>query len=475
MKTLILGALAAIVLAAQASAQEIVTRKVSFTSNGETMAGVLHLPADHDGRKLAGILVTGSWTTVKEQMARNYAEELARQGYAALTFDFRNFGESGGAPRAYESPAAKVEDFKAAAQFLQTLPEIDGARTGVLAVCASAGYAAQAINEGAPLKSYVAVAGWFHDKTSVAAIYGGEEGVAARIKAGQEAREAFEKTGEVRYVKAFDYSDQSAAMVGPFDYYGSPRRGGIKQWDNRFALMGWTGWLTYDSVAAAKALKVPSLFVHSDNAALAANVKAIHAAVTAPKELVWSAEDHFAFYDDPQLVKRSAQAAARHFAKTLPRELGPVGTADEARIISIVSSIPLAVDLAAYDLAERAFAADIVVDYTSLWGGEAQRMTPAELMTAWRGIVPGFDATRHEIADVRVTIEGSEARASAFVDGRHFLDGQVWRPVGTYDWRLSKIDGVWKVTHITFTVTQEIGARALAEQAMERAKKKKAR
>lgn len=472
MKAVFLSALAAVVFAAQASAQEIITRKVSFTSNGETMAGVLHLPADSQGRKLAGILVTGSWTTVKEQMARNYAEELARQGYAALTFDFRNFGESGGEPRSFENPAAKVEDFKAAGRFLQTLPEVDQTRTGVLAVCASAGYAAQAINEGAPLRSYAAVAGWFHDKDSVGSIYGGADGVAAWFQAGAQAREAFEKTGEVRYVKAFDYTDQTAAMVGPFDYYGSPKRGGIVQWDNRFALMGWTPWLTYDSVAAAKALKVPSLFVHSDNAALASNVKAIHAAVTAPKELVWSSEDHFAFYDDPQLVKRSAQAAARHFAKTLTRELGPVGAADEARIISIVSLIPLAVDLAAYDLAERAFASEIVVDYTSLWGGAAQRMTPPELMAAWRGIVPGFDATRHEIADVRVTIAGDEARAAAFVDGRHFLDGQAWRPVGTYDWRLKKIDGAWKVTHMTFTVTQEIGARSLAEEAMERAKKR---
>jgi fermentation-respiration switch protein FrsA (DUF1100 family) len=475
MKLVFLSALAAVVFAAQAAAQEIVTRKVNFTSDGETMAGVLHLPADHQGRKLAGILVTGSWTTVKEQMPKNYAEELARQGYAALTFDFRNFGESGGAPRAYESPALKVADFKAAAQFLQTLPEVDQARIGVLAVCASAGYAAQAINEGAPLKSYAAVAGWFHDKGSVGTIYGGDEGVAVRLKAGAQAREAFEKTGEVLYVKAFDTTDQTAAMVGPFDYYGSPQRGGIAQWDNRFALMGWTPWLTYDSVAAAKALKVPSLFVHSDNAALASNVKAIHAAVTAPKELVWSGEDHFAFYDDPVVVKHSVQAAARHFAKTLPRELGPFGSADEARIISVVSSIPLAVDLANYDLAERAFAAEIVVDYTSLWGGEAQRMSPPELMAAWRGIVPGFDATRHEIADVSVALAGDAAHASAFVDGRHFLGGEVWRPVGTYDWRLRRIDGVWKVTHMTFTVTQEIGARALAEEAMERAKKKKAR
>lgn len=472
MKLIILSAIAAMVMAAQAAAADVMTRKVAFTSGGESMAGILHLPADHAGRRLPGILVAGSWTTVKEQMAQNYAQELARQGYAALTFDFRNFGESGGEPRAYESPSRKVADFRAAAEFLQTVPEVDATRTGILAVCASAGYAAQAINEGAPIKAFVAVAGWFHDKASVGSIYGGDAGVAARIKAGEEARAIFDRDGEVRYVKAFDYKDTSAAMAGPFDYYGSANRGGIAQWDNRFALMGWPEWLTYDSVAAAKALKVPSLFVHSDNAALAANVRAIHAAVRAPKDLLWSSEDHFSFYDDPQVVKRSSDAAVRHFARYLTRELGPTGTADEAQVISVVSSIPLAVDLAAYDVAERAFAPKILIDYTSLWGGEAQRMTPAALMTAWRGIVPGFDATRHEIADVKATIEGDTARASAFVDGRHYLGERVWRPIGIYDWQLARIDGMWKVTHMTFSLTQELGERALAAEAMERAKEK---
>jgi len=472
MKITLLSILAALIIAVPASAQDIVTRKLAFTSGGDRMVGVLHLPADHAGKKLPGILVTGSWTTVKEQMAQNYARELARRGYAALTFDFRNFGESGGEPRSLESPARKVADFKAAASFLRTLPEVDAARTGVLAVCASAGYAAQAINEGASLRAYVAVAGWFHDKASVGSIYGGDAGVARRLKAGEDARRAFESSGEVRYVKAFDYEDESAAMVGPFDYYGRADRGRIPQWDNRFAVMGWSEWLTYDSVAAAKALKVPSLFVHSDNAALAGNVRAIYQAVGAPKELAWSSEGHLAFYDEPHVVKRSTDEAVRHFAKYLTRDLGPLGSAEEARVISLVSSIPLAVDLADYDLAMRAFAPQITIDYTSLWGGEPQQLTPEELMTAWRGIVPGFDATRHEIADVTVEIDGDKAKASAFVDGRHYLGDRVWRPVGTYDWQLEKIDDAWKVTKMTFNLTQEIGERSLASEAMERAKRK---
>jgi hypothetical protein len=169
----------------------------------------------------------------------------------------------------------------------------------------------------------------------------------------------------------------------------------------------------------------------------------------------------------------AASAVALAFnAHSAPEKLTPVGEPETAKVISVVSSIPLAVDLAAYDLAEKAFAPKIVVDYTSLWGGQPNTMTPAELMTAWRGIVPGFDATWHELGPVQAQVSGSSAKATASVDGRHWIGAQLWRPVGQYNWDLEKLNGQWKVTRMQFNMTQEIGDRAVATQAMERAKAK---
>ena len=37
---------------------------------------------------------------------------LAERGLAALAFDHRFFGESGGEPRQFENPAAKIEDIR---------------------------------------------------------------------------------------------------------------------------------------------------------------------------------------------------------------------------------------------------------------------------------------------------------------------------------------------------------------------------
>lgn len=160
-----------------------------------------------------------------------------------------------------------------------------------------------------------------------------------------------------------------------------------------------------------------------------------------------------------------ALAASTVAAQATP----PAGEPDVARVISVVSSIPLAVDLAAYDLAEKAFAPQVVIDYTSLWGGTPNTMTPSELMTAWRGIVPGFDATWHELGPVTVRVNGNEAKASAAVDGRHWIGTQLWRPIGNYHWDLQKQQGQWKVTRMQFAMTQEIGDRTLAAQATERA------
>jgi hypothetical protein len=168
----------------------------------------------------------------------------------------------------------------------------------------------------------------------------------------------------------------------------------------------------------------------------------------------------------------SVAAATLSLSHANAKALAPAGDPETARVITLVSSIPMAVDLANYDLAEAAFAPSIVIDYTSLWGGQPNATTPKELMAGWRGIVPGFDATWHELSNVKAKVSGQSAEATAFVDGRHWIGKDLWRPVGNYVWKLSKIDGQWKVSHMTFAMTQEFGDRALAARAQERAKAK---
>ena len=107
------------------------TVSVGFESEGSQLAGRLYLPPEYTaGTRVPGIIVTGSWTTVKEQMAGLYAERLAERGFVTLAFDFRHWGASEGLPRQYESPERKIRDIQNAAAFLQSRPEVaaDGRR-----------------------------------------------------------------------------------------------------------------------------------------------------------------------------------------------------------------------------------------------------------------------------------------------------------------------------------------------------------
>ena len=100
-------------------------KKVHFKSEGLNIVGHLFYPANYEmGKQYPAIISSGSWTTVKEQMAGLYAEKIAHKGFITLAFDFRNYGESEGEPRTYENPSMKIEDIKNAAAFLNTLPEV---------------------------------------------------------------------------------------------------------------------------------------------------------------------------------------------------------------------------------------------------------------------------------------------------------------------------------------------------------------
>jgi hypothetical protein len=165
-------------------------------------------------------------------------------------------------------------------------------------------------------------------------------------------------------------------------------------------------------------------------------------------------------------MKAALLTAALTLSLALPAAADP---REEARVRQTVLSIPTNIDMRNFEAVEPLFADPVVIDYTSLWGGEPASQTPRELMTAWRGIVPGFDATWHEISDLKVQVSGDTATASSNVDGRHWLGEKVWRPIGRYDFKLAKQQGRWRVTHMTLTVTREEGDRALVQQAQARA------
>ena len=80
----------------------------------------------------------------------------------------------------------------------------------------------------------------------------------------------------------------------------------------------WLHWLTFDGLAAAASVAVPTLLVHSDGCALPDNAKAVHARLPGKKQLVWMERGtQTDFYDVPEFVKTATDRAAAWFEETL--------------------------------------------------------------------------------------------------------------------------------------------------------------
>lgn len=286
----------------------IISETVRFDSGGTELVGNLFIPEGDAPQPT--VIVTGTWTSVKEQMANRYAEHMAARGFIALSFDFANFGESAGDQRDDESPSLKIRDIHNAVTFLSIRPEVDQERLAALGVCAGAGYTSVNAVGDSRIKALALVAPWLHNADIVEDIYEGPNGVDRRLKAGRVARELFDRTGEVRYVPAVASDNPDAAMPWDIDFYLNPQRGGIQQWPNRFAVMGWIDWLTFDPTAVARRLDVPTVMVHSEDAAIPQGAHTFFDQLPASKEEHWLSGDQFDFYDREGHVTHTTELVA---------------------------------------------------------------------------------------------------------------------------------------------------------------------
>lgn len=295
----------------------MIAEKVRFKSDGLLLASYLYKPETFaPGNKYFGVVTGGSLTTVKEQMSGAYAEKLAAEGFVALAFDYRNYGESEGQPRQFEDPALKLRDLESAVTYLLSLPYVE--EVGALGVCTSAGNVAYLAAADKRIKVIALVAGHLADSSVLDSLYGGSERVEALRQAGREARKRYEQTGENTLIPAYSDRDKTASHVGPMEYYmDKSRGGGVKEWKNEFSVMSWETWLDFDPVSKAQYIGVPVIMFHSDLCALPENAKRFYGALKAKKEMVWGEDPHFDYYDKPELIAAVVKKTREFFSTNL--------------------------------------------------------------------------------------------------------------------------------------------------------------
>ncbi|WP_433005508.1 alpha/beta hydrolase [Kribbella sp. CA-294648] len=96
--------------------------KVSFTAAGVRCAGYLYLPT---GSEPVPCLVLCHGFSGTMDRLFDYAERFAAEGFAALVFDYRGFGESDGEPRQVPDIDCQLVDVRAAVAFARGHERVD--------------------------------------------------------------------------------------------------------------------------------------------------------------------------------------------------------------------------------------------------------------------------------------------------------------------------------------------------------------
>ena len=278
------------------------TDTVTFEFDGIQLVGDLHRPEGLD-KPLPAVVIIGPMTYERNQAPTEYAKRLASLGYAALAYDSRYRGDSGGTPRQYENPFHKLEDMKAAVDFLGGRDDVN--EVNILGICQGGSVALRAAQEHPDVKAVVTVTSQYRDEEGDRAWLG--DTYQTRLTKGKEAFRKYEADGTVETVAAVDETDMDVGMPGDFVWQWYQPWADRGEWTNNYPRMSDAALLQYSSIEAAKKLDKPWLIVHGDNCFLPDAAKRHFAAVPegTAKRLIWDETPHLDYYDQAPVIDRT--------------------------------------------------------------------------------------------------------------------------------------------------------------------------
>jgi dienelactone hydrolase len=115
-------------------------RDLTFPSGGERCAAWLYTPEGTGPHPI--VVLAHGFGAVRAARLWAFAERFADAGFAALVFDYRHFGDSGGSPRQLLDIARQHDDYRAAIAFARGLDGIDPDRVALWGTSFSGGHVA---------------------------------------------------------------------------------------------------------------------------------------------------------------------------------------------------------------------------------------------------------------------------------------------------------------------------------------------
>jgi hypothetical protein len=155
----------------------------------------------------------------------------------------------------------------------------------------------------------------------------------------------------------------------------------------------------------------------------------------------------------------------------------PLTYIDRQDVIATANAVFNTSDRREWDACTRLFAPEVQLDYQWLSGQPPAKLSPAQIITAWQGVLPGFQFTQHMVSNHEVEFTGPDAAVCrCYGHAVHYLPGaaggEEWGVYGTYHLELVRGEGGWKVRAMQYNHKYQHGNAGLPALATERVEAK---
>lgn len=127
---------------------------------------------------------------------------------------------------------------------------------------------------------------------------------------------------------------------------------------------------------------------------------------------------------------------------------------DRQAIIDTIDGLFIATDERDWDAVCRCLAPTVELDMTSLAGGEPAGLRAEQVAAGWETGLAPITQVHHQTGNHRVRVDGDLAQASCYSVAWHYhrvASGRNTRCfVGSYDFRLRRGDGGWRIEMMRF-------------------------
>jgi hypothetical protein len=147
---------------------------------------------------------------------------------------------------------------------------------------------------------------------------------------------------------------------------------------------------------------------------------------------------------------------------------------DYLKVNETVNQLFISVDNRDWETVKVTLNDTVFLDYTSMAGGQPANLTSGQIIDSWKGLLPGFNATHHQLGNYLIETDHDFARVFCYVTATHYLENEsgknIWTVVGSYDLVLKVVNKSWRITNMKFNLKYIDGNNDLPKMAQEKLK-----